>query len=302
MTSSKAITQEEKMYIIVATRFNLHLHFKSNKKEKTDIPNDYYKNEIYLKKRFKLFKQFTLNSMINQSTKPDEWIILLHEETPKGIVAEFERLKNEYSFIQLMFFSDSESDNWVTIFSKYLRKKYNGIILTIRIDNDDAICNTFIQYMSECVIEHAKAYTSCFVSAIHGMQYNTYNDDIIDYHYLENHFLGYYCNSKDKFNNVYCYEHTKIDLGKTISMQSKKPLWMEVLHDSNYGNDIHRRFKELIIPYDIYTYINSSFPNIPCRWTNRYEYYKYIAHEILDSVPIYFRALIKKIKKFFSHN
>ena len=66
------------MKTIIVTRFNLNLRFGASKKEESLIPEDFYKNSNYLDKRFILFEKYTVNSVINQSCLPDEWIIYLH--------------------------------------------------------------------------------------------------------------------------------------------------------------------------------------------------------------------------------
>lgn len=272
------------------------LRFGASKKEESLIPEDFYKNSNYLDKRFILFEKYTVNSVINQSCLPDEWIIYLHNETPSKYIDYMESLKKEHSFITTFFINNKESINWISMLTNYLKSVYVGGVLTVRIDNDDAISTLFVeefQKKTKEYVENIRTEKSFILSARYGIQYNINTGDLINAHDIYNHFLGMYCDVSEKQNNVYWFDHTTIDLKKTVLVDSKYPLWMEVLHDSNYGNSVHWRLNDIIVPYDIYNY----YRNIDRKWSSHFKYCQYLIHEFFECIPFYVKTLYKKIKR-----
>lgn len=284
------------MKTIIVTRFNLNLRFGAPKREESLIPEDFYKNTNYLDKRFALFEKYTVNSIVNQSCLPDEWIIYLHKETPGKYIDYMESLKKEHSFITTVLLDNEESINWISILTNYLKSVYCGGGLTARIDNDDAVSALFVeefQKKAKEYKEYIRTGKSFFLSARYGIQYDIKTGDLINVHDMHNHFLGMHCDVSERQNNVYWFDHTTIGLKKTVLVDSKHPLWMEVLHDSNYGNSVHWRLNDLIVPYDIYNF----YRNIDRKWTSHFQYCEYVIHEFLECIPFYVKTLCKKIKR-----
>lgn len=100
----------------------------------------------YFEYRFRIFKNVTLKSF-QQQTDQKFILLLLHSESmPAHYKKLFYELESENSFLYNVFVSDNAE-----AFSTALKdsKKYaefeNGVAVTFRIDNDDAVQNDFIE-------------------------------------------------------------------------------------------------------------------------------------------------------------
>ena len=121
--------------ILLITRFSLNLKMNTNKKQLHDIDR--------LKLRLYLFKNITLKSILSQTYKNFKWIILYDKFLPNSIYDILYSIVKDYDFIIL-----EEYKQWGLKNLKPLLKftnNNNNHVLTLRIDDDDAISKKFIE-------------------------------------------------------------------------------------------------------------------------------------------------------------
>ncbi|MFI3242527.1 MAG: glycosyltransferase [Alphaproteobacteria bacterium] len=104
----------------------------------------------YLDYRFDIFVNVTLKSLSNQTNK-DFNIVLLHSENlPDEYKKRFSKLEKEHCFLHCLYLKDGTS---VEVASKQAISLYGdenkNIIVTFRIDNDDAISCDFIKSLKK---------------------------------------------------------------------------------------------------------------------------------------------------------
>ncbi len=90
-------------------------------------------------KRWSLFEQFCLPSILNQSTKNFKWLIYFDETTSENIRSKIRTILEEYSFIHCIFCNGHEEflSKLPTDIVELTGIARGDLLLTTRIDNDD---------------------------------------------------------------------------------------------------------------------------------------------------------------------
>ena len=222
----------------VITRFNIKANYGCKLKNPGNNPMNRILAEDYLEERFNIFEKYTLQSMKNQTNQNFTWLILFHKKTPNKFKQRIQQLKNEYNFIDLYFDNEEKFS-----FSDYCNnqgedKKW---YITTRIDNDDMFAEDYIEQIQEYA--NKNLYTAV-LSFERGKQFDLNSKKYYDYERKDNHFLSM-IGLKEEC--ILQYNHAKIfDVGKEVIMlNSNKPMWIEIVHDSNVINAIKE--KDIII-------------------------------------------------------
>ena len=121
--------------ILLITRFSLNLKMNTNKKQLHDIDR--------LKLRLYLFKNITLKSILSQTYKNFKWIILYDKFLPNSIYDILYSIVKDYDFIILEEYKQWDLQNLKPLLK--FTNHNNNHVLTLRIDDDDAISKKFIE-------------------------------------------------------------------------------------------------------------------------------------------------------------
>lgn len=222
----------------VITRFNIRANYKCALKNPDNNPMKRILDEDYLKERFSIFEKYTLPSIKQQTNQNFIWLILFHKNTPDSFKKKIEELKEEFTFIDLYFGDEEKFD-----FLEYCNKQGENIkyAITTRIDNDDMFSYDYIDKIQEYANSNLH---ECILSFSKGRKYDLNSKKLYEYERKDNHFLSM-IGTKEEC--ILQYNHSKIfNIGKEVIMlDSDKPMWTEIVHDSNVINRIKDEDEEV---------------------------------------------------------
>ena len=218
-----------KHYII--TRFNVRANYECTLKNPDNNPMKRILDEDYLNERFNIFEKYTLQSIKRQTNQNFIWLILFHKNTPDIFKKRIQKLKEEFGFIDL-YFGDEQNFN----FSEYCNSQQENIeyFITTRIDNDDMLSYDYIARIQGYVNNNLH---ECILSFEKGMKFDLSSQKKYKYDRKDNHFLSMI---GPKEECILQYNHAKIfESGKEVIMlDCNKPMWTEIIHESNVINRI----------------------------------------------------------------
>ncbi len=231
--------------IFIITRFNLRLWAK-------DKHNRTTQSEEWLKQRFELFDKFCFPSIEKQTNKDFIWFCLFDAETPKEYLKKILNYTKELASFVPVFFDEKDSANVSGCISELISKHKNDShrLITIRLDNDDALNVKFVDKVDEYV---SSAKGTTILSFKYGIQYFTTQNLAIHIPFYNNHFLV-------MVNNEYGIEDWK---GRTVQHvlqfnhfdtkgypypfvcnDTDRDMWAEVIHATNVSNDCKMTFHQ----------------------------------------------------------
>jgi hypothetical protein len=190
----------------------------------------------WLESRFELFDRFCYPSVRTQSEQNFKWIVYFDSQTPilfKDKIAEYANWKN---FIPI-YLDDELTDevNRKTILNHF--SSAASYLITTRIDNDDAICKSYIKDIHLNFDEQEFK----FMSFINGHVLHV-DGRLYRFRYLNNPFISLIeridQSDVSSFRTVLCGPHT--ELSKIGSMkQIQTPFsWLQIIHGKNVSNKI----------------------------------------------------------------
>ena len=214
----------------ILTRFNIQI------KKELDVANDICLNTEYLLKRLELFEKHTLKSIKNQTNKNFIYVVCFHYKTPNIIRKEIDRLKEIYGFYDFYFdgFFYSQFNIKKIISELGIREK---TYITTRIDNDDEVDATYIDEIQKC-FENIFLHAPYLISCPRGQQKKIPENKTNHWYYRQNHFFS--CVSQSELD-VFKFDHTTImkqDRVPVVIIETEKPMWTQIVHESNLANRI----------------------------------------------------------------
>lgn len=225
-------------YII--TRFNIKQSFGCQ--PRNPEKNLLYKNleNTYLTNRFEIFEKFTFPSIYQQTNQNFTWLLLFHKQTPEEFKKRMMKWKEAMPQIQLLFFEDNEKFA-IEDYRKAVGEDTDMAYITSRIDNDDAYHLTYIEKIQD-YIQTMDQVKPCILSFEKGMQYAVDTQKLYAYSYLENHFTSMISTKGSQYQFVYQINHARVlEHAEEIELKCIKeelPMWLEIVHDTNYINRI----------------------------------------------------------------
>ena len=222
--------------VFLLTRFNLNL-FPIDKK---NLPT---RTESWLSNRFELFENYCFSSVFGQSYKDFIWFVLFDKATPEKYIKRIEALQNKMSNFVPVYFGDEEAKDHPTLIKSVItaHKDESSLLITTRVDNDDALHCDFMKSVVELSkSQHDEIH---FYTLKNGLQYYTEANFAIRLPYIRNHFPALifknYSRTSD-FLEILEFNHYFI---KTYGipftcLDNSLPMWIEVVHGHNVGNDV----------------------------------------------------------------
>lgn len=229
----------------ILTRFNIML----NNIHGYDKSNHPIQTEEWLERRFILFEEFCLPSIMNQSCKDFIWFVLFSSNTPDKFIQKIKNIELRFPLFKPLFLSRGDNKSIKNALCEELHK-YLGIfeeyIITSRIDNDDV-------FHKDMVIEVQKQFNrqvDVFVSCTYGLQYDIERKILAHLHYKNNHFISRIEKVANGIETVITLDHTFIDrIAEVICIGKKhKPMWIEIIH----GGNLYNSLDHLSVPLFIY--------------------------------------------------
>lgn len=221
-------------YII--TRFNIRIPSSLTRQLQTiDVTRD----EEYLEDRFKLFFEYTVPSVLQQSDKGFVWILMFSANTPQQFKNRIATLERENPFIKTLYIADDENCN--DILENYILERHKNIIVTSRLDNDDAIHRDYVKEIHTVILQQEIQEFALIFN--NGCQYDETHKFLSKYHFPKNHFSTLVeVGNKDKIKTILRFNHMEIGNNvNTVELNNDIPMWLEVVHATNVSNRMHSK-------------------------------------------------------------
>lgn len=218
----------------ILTRFNLLLWNKDKEGNKV-------RTKGWLEHRFALFEQYCLPSIKNQTSQDFEWIVLFDSTTPEQNKKRITEIQSECPQFLPVFVKPEGGQYFPQIFRDEVAKRLGGNrVLTTYLDNDDVLNIHFIEDLQK----RAESLSNgTFINYVDGYQYYTDHNYLMRIHYPRNHFMSVVEEgSPAKIKTIYGYGshyYIKKIPGVKIENVKNQPMWCEVIHEKNMGNDAY---------------------------------------------------------------
>jgi hypothetical protein len=194
--------------------------------------------DAWLTKRFALFERFCLPSVRTQSTKDFTWLLLLDKRTPRPWLSRLTRNVAELSSPVIVLTLTRYSERRIREQIQKLASNVD-VIITTRLDNDDAIARTFLGKVVEICrkLTHDRHYV---INFRYGCQIHKSGLYLFAPSYL-NPFISL-LSPVSNLRTVYHAGHQDMGaVGTVINIGSGEEenaeiMWMQVLHSSNVSN------------------------------------------------------------------
>ena len=222
------------LYHIILTRFNLLLW----NKDKDGGP---VRTTKWLKHRFLLFEQYCLPSIVNQTSKNFEWIVLFDSTTPEKFKIKIAEYQEKCPQLIPVYVEPKKGRFFAEIFREEVVKRTSAErVITSYLDNDDALNVRFVEDLQQRV---QSLPDGTFVFYTSGYQFFTDHKYLMKIYYPRNHFVSVVENGNPATaKTIYGYgSHYYIDRikGAKIEYVKSLPMWCEVIHKNNMGNDAY---------------------------------------------------------------
>ena len=218
----------------ILTRFNLLLRNKDKEGNKV-------RTKSLLEHRFALFEQYCLPSIKNQTCQNFEWVVLFDSTTPEAFKKKIEEYKKECPLLIPVFVEPENGRYFAEIFREEVVKRLNSQrVITTYLDNDDALSIHFVEDLQKRAESPSNGN---FINYVDGYQYYTDYKYVMRIHYPRNHFMSVVEEGNPAtIKTIYGYgSHYYIEKipGIKIEYVKNQPMWCEVIHEKNMGNDAY---------------------------------------------------------------
>jgi len=227
----------KKIKHFIITRFNISQSFqcKARQPEKRLLEKNL--ESEYLRKRFEIFRKYTLNSIKQQTNQNFDWIVLFHAQTPVEFLEQIKEIKQQYDRFIPMFLQGNEMFE----VNRYIEENSNDcdFYITSRIDNDDAYAIDYIERIQQYAL-NTNNIEPAILSFSRGLQYDIQSNMLVPYYYLENHFTSMISDKDSRYKNIYELNHAKVLQQQDIPVINLEQhlMWLEIIHETNYINHL----------------------------------------------------------------
>ncbi len=229
---------------------------------------DYTLNDDRLEKRFKLFENICLPSLINQIKKDNVTVLInITDNMPEKWKNRLHELINDHDFIQIQEFDHRINENLRTcLHNKYLEKyikPQTKIVATSRLDDDDAFTpnftNVISKYMKPSYVNHIITLTKGYYFNPINKRCSVVNRSLLAIGLTLIQYVGKY----QKFPyGIYSHQHSHWNnLAKCVHVNNVK--YIRTVHDTN--NSIKNGIQTRVPLNNIVTNLNilhQEFPGV----------------------------------------
>lgn len=197
----------------------------------------------WLEKRFQLFDQFCFPSMQKQSNQNFKWLVFFDVDTPETFKQKIANYaKQWHNFVPVYLDCPLPygqfPDEVRAVVRQYIPSDCEYLITTW-LDNDDAIHRDYVQMIQD----NFACQESETLNFIFG--YQLCNGKLYFDFEFANHFISLIERyDPTSFNTCLCRPHKEIyEVCRSAQKILCKPVWIEVVHGSNYMNVYRRGFR-----------------------------------------------------------
>jgi len=212
---------------ILLTRFNVSFL------ETNEDINDY----DWLSHRYELFEKYCFASIRNQITKPDIWLVFFDSNLPPYFKEKNKKLMQSFNIFKPIYLRTYSK----AILAKSVSAFVNGnksLVLTTRIDNDDAISENFFLELKKCLEQND--FKTGYYNQKKGFNFSVKDRRLffID-EYNKNPFISYLEENREHLSTVFNVPHTQIDKTKKYFNIEAESFFMILIHSKNFINTIY---------------------------------------------------------------
>jgi hypothetical protein len=195
----------------------------------------------WLEHRFRIFEEYCLPSIYNQTCQEFGWIVLFDSKTPEIYRKKIEEYKIKCPQLIPVFVEPDQGRFFAKIFREEVVKRLKSRrVITTYLDNDDALSVKFVEDLQSRV---ASLEDGTFINYTDGYQFYTDYKYMMQINYPRNHFMSVVENGNPNMvKTIYGYgSHYYVDRIKNAKFEiiSRLPMWCEVIHERNMGNDAY---------------------------------------------------------------
>lgn len=210
----------------------------------------------WLEHRFALFERYCMPSIKSQTCKDFVWIVLFDSTTPDRFKDKIADYQKECSQFVPVFVEPDNGRYFAKIFQEEVRRRLpeggNLRILTTYLDNDDALNLKMVEDLQSRI---ESLPNGSFIFYMDGYQFFTDDQYLMRIKYNKNHFVSVIEEGeKVKVKTIYGYgSHYYIDKIKGVRIEyvPNEPMWCQVVHDKNMGNDAYFLTAKMIRDKDL---------------------------------------------------
>lgn len=213
----------------------------------------------YFEYRYKIFTDITLKSF-QQQTDSDFVLLLLHSvNMPKQYRDRFSALEKQNPFLLNIFVEDNADSFRTAIQSSFKYIKFqNGVAVTFRIDNDDALQNDFIETLRSYNKMDFAGFVLCMptVSIIQRIAEESYLME--ECNYPSNSIGLAYVSAEDKFQTVLeVAEHHKMNENHALILLPQKTFGgLMTVNGENAVNTINKNRAQVFAVSKLSAYLD----------------------------------------------
>ncbi len=180
-------------------------------------------------------------SIIGQTCKNFEWIVLFDSTTLEHFKKKVEKYKKECLQLIPIYVEPQNGRYFAEVFRKEVVKRISAQrVITTYLDNDDALSIHFVEDLQK----RAESLSDgTFINYTDGYQYYTDYRYVMQIHYPRNHFMSVVeAGNPVTVKTIYGYgSHYYIEKIPGVKIENVKnlPMWCEVIHEKNMGNDAY---------------------------------------------------------------
>ena len=222
------------------TRFNLRTEEWRHTRQGADVLTD-----CWLEERFRLFENYCLPSVAQQTNPNFTWCVFFDIETPLKFRKKIEKFTQQCaSFTPIYIKSMALLNQSFIEFIENNKKHYFPFVITTRLDNDDIIHKDFI----DVVQNRFKLRDNLVIDLRKGFQVNleSKQTEIRKIDFPFNQFISFVENSENKVTTVMAKPHQEWKRHPKVMVYDKEEMWIELIHNSNKLNDARRKFKRTV--------------------------------------------------------
>lgn len=209
------------------------------------------RSKEWLEHRFALFERYCLPSIKSQTCQDFEWIVLIDSTTPERFKERIAEYQRECKQLIPVYVEPERGRYFSEIFRQEVIKRLGSNendnvndnpsrVLTTYLDNDDALNMQFVEDIQK---RAAGLSDGTFISYTDGYQFYTDYKYMMRIRYPRNHFVSVVENGNPAtVKTIYGYgSHYYIEKieGARIENVENLPMWCEVIHEKNMGNDAY---------------------------------------------------------------
>ncbi len=188
----------------------------------------------WLASRFDLFDRFCFPTVRGQTRQDFRWLVLFDSLTPCSVLPRIREYQRWAAFVPVFFPAGSEQQARSAVAERV--GAVPDLLVTTRLDNDDGVCRTFV----EDIRRHVDVASATVLEFPVG--YVWHKDRV----YLDRQRLNPFTTLVEPlggragapFRTIYGgAHHDAADLGRIVEV-SRRPSWLQVVHDDNRANHV----------------------------------------------------------------